>query len=266
VVTRTAEPATVASLARDLHALGVEHAMVLLVHSALSQLGWIAGGEQAVVLALLEAVGPAGTVVMPAHSAHLTEPAHWQNPPVPAAWWPLIRQHLPAFDPALTPTRGMGAIAECFRHLPGVRRSTHPTGSFTAHGPAAEAILAEHALGEAFGERSPLARIYALGGHVLLLGAGHASNTSLHLAEHRGRWPGKRWVPQGSPLLVDGERRWVAYEELDYDAADFGRLGAAFAAETGLERRGTVGAGEGRLMPQRELVDYAAHWIERHRT
>jgi ATP/maltotriose-dependent transcriptional regulator MalT len=52
------------------------------------------------------------------------------------------------------------------------------------------------------GERSPLARVYDLDGHVLLLGVDHANNTSLHLAEYRASFPGKRWIRQASPLLV----------------------------------------------------------------
>jgi aminoglycoside 3-N-acetyltransferase len=144
----------------------------------------VAGGAHAVVLALQEVVGPAGTVVMPTHS-YLTDPATWHDPPVSEAWWPVIRQHLPAFDPALTPTRGMGAIVECFRHTSGVRRSAHPSVSFAAFGPHAQMVLADHSLDDDLGEGSPLARVYDLDGQVLLLGVGHDNNTSLHLAEYR---------------------------------------------------------------------------------
>jgi len=44
-------------------------------------------------------------------------------------------------------------------------------------------------------ENSPLARVYDRDGDVLLLGVGHDSNTSLHLAEHRADFPrGRRRV------------------------------------------------------------------------
>ena len=111
-------PATVESLAEDLRALGVRAGTVVMVHSSLSRLGYVAGGAHAVILALLDTVGPDGTIVMPTHSGDLSDPGSWINPPVPEAWWDAIRSTMPAYDPVLTPTRQMGAIVECFRRVP----------------------------------------------------------------------------------------------------------------------------------------------------
>ncbi len=94
-----AGPFTRGSLREDLLDLGVEAGSTVMVHSSLSRLGWVAGGAQAVVMALMDALGPTGTLVMPTHSGHLTDPARWERPPVPAEWWPLIRGETPAYDP-----------------------------------------------------------------------------------------------------------------------------------------------------------------------
>jgi aminoglycoside 3-N-acetyltransferase len=218
-----------------------------------------------VVLALLDVIGPDGTLVMPTHSADLSEPSRWRAPAVPASWWPVIRDSAPAYDPDLTPTRQMGAIVETFRHLPGVVRSAHPQTSFAAWGRDAATITADHRLGSALGEHSPLARLYERGAKVLLLGAGHANNTSLHLAEARAAFAGKRRHLEGAPMAVDGERRWVTFEELVLTDDDFPEIGTAFAAATGLERTATVGTGIARLMPMRALVDFGVVWMERNR-
>jgi aminoglycoside 3-N-acetyltransferase len=265
LIKKTAAPVTVSSMVRDLRALGVRPGVTILVHSSLGAIGWVAGGVHAVVLALEEAVGPGGTLVMPSHSSHLTDPASWVNPPVPAAWFETIREETPPFDPALTPARGMGAVVDCFRSQPGVLRSNQPRDSFCARGPHAEAIVTDHSLAFGLGENSPLARLYDLDALVLLLGVGHESNTSLHLAEYRTEWPGKRLIAQGAPVVIDGERRWERFQDVDLDADDFEALGTDFERDTNSVRLGRVGLASSRLMSQRAAVDYAVTWIPAHR-
>lgn len=261
----TPAPGTQASLAAQLRALGVCRGDLLLVHSSLSALGWVSGGAVAVLEALFDVLGPDGTLVMPTHCPDGGDPARWTRPPVPPEWVEHIRAHRPAFDPARTPTRSMGAIPELFRTWPGVRRSSHPVGSFAVRGLLSEAVIEAHDLSEMLGDRSPLGALYRLDAKVLLLGVGHDSNTSLHLGEFRADWAGKTTIREGSRIVVDGESRWVTYEMLDWDEGDFLALGAAYE-ETHPHTVGSVGVGTARLFSQRRLVDFATDWISTHRS
>ena len=265
IIAETRGPVTVESLQRDLSALGVEPGMVLLVHSSLSALGWVCGGAVAVVLALEDALGEAGTLVMPTHSASLSDPAAWINPPVPKDWWQTIRDSMPAYDADYSPTQGMGSIVEVFRRRPGVVRSRHPQVSFCARGPQAEQIVGGHGLNYGLGEESPLARVYDMDGSVLLLGVGHANNTSLHLAEYRADFAGKKVVQNGAPVQTEEGRRWVVLEDVDIEDEDFARIGADYEAQTGAVRLAPVGMGESRLFLQPAMVDFAVDWMRRNR-
>ena len=71
-------------------------------------------------------------------------------------------------------------------------------------------------------------------------------------------------ISQSSPIIVDGVRQWVTYDCLDDDSIDFETIGVAFAG-TGQQRSGPVGAGTGRLMGSRDLVDFATGWMNEHR-
>jgi aminoglycoside 3-N-acetyltransferase len=265
------QPATIRSLSSDLRALGVRPGDVLLVHSSARSLGFVVGGAQAVVQALLDVLGPDGTLVVPAHTSQNSDPARWSNPPVPASWWLAIRDQAPGFDPARTPSQWMGIIAETTRTWPGALRSNHPQVSFAALGRLAAEITGTHQLDDALGEHSPLGAVYRLGGKVLLLGCGYDSNTSLHLAEWRQESP--RGIQGASVRLPDGSSQWVTWTDVLDSTDDFEELGDDF--EAGFE--GTAGPAAGlsvgrvakapaRLMPQRALVDFAQTWMATHRT
>ncbi|MEE6208550.1 AAC(3) family N-acetyltransferase [Salarchaeum sp. III] len=256
------EPVTPARIASDLRDLGVRGETVI-VHSSVSSLGWVPGGAQGVVEALRAAVTPAGTIVMPTHTSHLCTPSVWENPPIPDDWLPTVRESMPAFRPDVTPSRGVGAVPECFRTYPDAVRSTHPQYSFAAWGADADDIVADHELDYGLGENSPLSAVYNRGGLVLILGTDHETNTSLHLAESRADYERDETVEEGS-VLVDGEREWVEFADIERTTDDFSDVGAAFEADVGVET-GRVGVADANLLDQRALVDYATEWFSQNR-
>ena len=266
IATSTSGPVTPVWLKSDLETLGLEPGMTVIVHSALSSIGWLCGGIQTLITTLMEIVRPYGNIVMPAHSGDLSDPSGWEDPPVPESWWDTIRETMPGFDPDITPTKGIGVVAELFRTLPDVVRSYHPQVSFAVWGEDCIEITRGHGLEYGLGETSPLARIYDRDGYVLLLGAEHESNTSLHLAEIRAQFQKKKTIQCGSPVIVEGHRRWKQYEDIDYCSDDFELLGRDFLRDYKNEVKvGTVGYAKSQLFSQRLCVDYAVKWFERKR-
>lgn len=260
IIKNTLVPRTIDSLACDLRRLGLTAGATIIVHSSLSAMGWVCGGPVAVVRALMDVVTAEGTIVVPTQTS-LCDPALWKNPPVPPEWIDVIRDTMPAYDASVTPTSGMGAVAETFRKWPGVVRSAHPKLSLAAWGRNAESVLAGQTIDFGLGESSPLARIYDLDGQVLMLGTGYDTCTSLHLAQYRA--PEGNRYKEGSPIMKDGLRIWQTYEDLELSSDLFPEIGVEFERRSRINR-GLVGSAESRLFRQREAVDFAVEWLRAH--
>ncbi|HET6530251.1 MAG TPA: AAC(3) family N-acetyltransferase [Actinoplanes sp.] len=254
------------TIVADLRTVGVRPGAVVLMHSSFASLGFVPGGPQAAVQAVLEVLGPDGTLVVPTHTPDNSDPSTWSRPPVPPEWWESIRREAPGFDPLRTPpSPSMGVLAATVRSWPGARRSDHPQVSFAAVGRHAAAVTGTHRLEDPLGEDSPLGAVYRRDGQVLLLGVGHGNNTSLHLAETRRPDPPRHTTGAVLRRAGDGGTgQWVTWTEVDPDESDFAQLGEAFDA-TGATRVGRVGEATARLMSQRALVDFGVRWLAGHR-
>ena len=186
--------------------VGVCNGQTIMVHTSLSSLGFVCGGAQVIIEALLETVGTGGTIMMPTQSWKNLDPAtgvHWEEP---ENWWQLIRENWPAYNKDITPTNTMGTVAEMFRKWPGPLRSDHPARSVAAWGKHAEYLTSAHDLSNIFGDGSPIGKLYEQDGLVLLIGVGYDKNTSLHLADVRASYPGKHNSTEYSAVLEDGKR------------------------------------------------------------
>lgn len=252
---------TEGELVDALRELGVEAGQTLLVHASLSSFGRMIGGEQAVIAALRTAVGPLGTIVMPSQSWQLCDPDFLDDPALDDTARTMVRNALPAFDPALTPTRSMGAVSELFRMQPASRRSAHPHRSFSAAGRHAEEIVSTHEFDSPFGETSPLARLYDLGARIVLLGVGFDKCTALHLAERRAADASRvDVVGNGAPVIVSGVRQWVTWQEPVVDDSEFERIGTRFT-ETGAVAEARVGNARCLAMSLPETVNFATQQL-----
>jgi len=252
------------TIASDLAELGVTPGMNVIAHTSLRSVGRIVGGAVSVILALEDAIGETGNLIMPTQTEQLCEPDEYDGS-LTAGEIKIIKDGMPLYDPDLTPTTHMGFIAETFRKQKGVRRSDHPHMSFAARGPDAEAIAGHHPLHYALSGTSPLGRLYERGAQILLLGAPTDSNTSLHLAEYNQNNTFVKPKIWGVKMRIDGKERWTTYTDINNDSDDFGRIFDDFRADTALVREGRIGNAASFLMPQREMVDYALDWMNRNR-
>ena len=232
---------TAASLVADFAALGVRRDMIVMVHSSLGRVGWTEGGPITVIRALLEVLGPNGTLVMPAESPQLSHPDSQD-----------------VFDPQTTPTT-MGAIPEAFRSHPGTLRSSHPLVSVCANGRYAQAITAQHALEFCEGAGTPFEKLYELDGWTLLLGVGFNRCTSLHYAE--SLVPNRRTMISRFPVLENGVRVWVEKLSMGTDnGTHFPIVGRRFV-ERGYVHSGKVGSADALFFSTRSLVDFAEDYF-----
>lgn len=155
-------------IAADLKKLGVQSGGVLMVHASLRSLGLPPGLDtraESMVRGLLEALGPRGTLLMPALSYRTVGP------------------DAPFFDVAQTPSC-VGALSEHFRTRPGTLRSVHPTHSVCGLGEGASVLLGDHHMDTTpVGPHSAFARLPEVGAQILFLGCSLRKNTAMHAVE-----------------------------------------------------------------------------------
>lgn len=256
-------------LAADLRRLGLRAGDTVLLHVSVKSIGWIVGGPQVVLKAIFDVLTPAGTLMML---------ASWEGNPYELAEWSEEEQRrwlaeCPPFDPQTSPVdhRELSILAEYLRTWEGAQRSTHPLASFVAVGSKAVWLTETHPRRYGFGVDSPLGRLCAAAGRVLVLGAPLSNLTLLHHAEQLVDLPSKQIDQYQMPVLQAGKTVWVDIEEFDTTngIADFGvddyffEIGRAFAAAT-KAHTSTVGAAQSYLFPADDLKTFAIDWMQQH--
>lgn len=232
------------SLEHPLIEIGVQSGDIVMVHASMRAVG---GRAEDVVRALLNVLGPAGTL-----TAYVDfEPTD---------------EH-PDFDLKASPaSRSHGVLAEVIRRWPCAVRSANPGASMVAVGARASWLCADHPLQYGYGPGSPLSKLVSAAGKVLLLGSHFDHVTLLHHAEHLARLPNKRIVRYFANIA--GESKWI--EEFDTSEgvvegmpeAYFDRVVRTFVGN-GQGRSGHVGHATAHLLDAATLVAFAVEEMER---
>ena len=153
------------TLIKEFVKAGICEGDTLLVHSAMSVIGYVEGGADTVAKALRDAVGESGTLVAPAFCfRHEAE----ENPVI---------------DPKNDKSE-MGAISEAVRLLPGAKRSIAFRHSLSAVGKHAAFITEVNPEISVFDIDSSFGRLLGLDAKVMLLGVTWVNSTTHHFAEY----------------------------------------------------------------------------------
>jgi aminoglycoside 3-N-acetyltransferase len=255
-------PMTRSTLTRGLREAGVLEGGVLMVHVRLSAFGWVTGGIDTVVHALLDAVGPDGT---------LMAFCGWDDSPYHLDLWPqhwrTAYDEQPPFDPANSSSRqDFGRFPERLRTWRGALRSTHPEVSFTAVGPAAPLLLTGEPT-DPWGTAGPLGQLVAADGQVLLLGAPLDTLTLCHHAEAVADVPTKRRRTYRMPTLLTG---WRDYTTIDtfYGVFPYSEDHpishlATVALDAGAGKRSTLDRADVHLFAAQPTVTTVTAYLER---
>jgi aminoglycoside 3-N-acetyltransferase len=257
---------TRSGLAADFRALGVRAGDIVMVHTACRRLGPVLGGPDAIIAALRDAVGTAGTIM-----AYLDWDAPWEDLAddddlIPDA----VKAEVAGFDPALTrAARQNGALPEFVRTTPGARRSGNPGASVAALGAKAEWLTRDHPLDYGYGPGSPLARLVEANGKVLMLGAPLDTMTLMHHAEHLADLPGKHVIRTETPFATPEGTMWRIIEEFDTGDPVVDSLPEDFIEQivtayvaTGKGRQGQVGDAPSLLVDAADILPFGVAWLE----
>jgi len=259
-------PITRSRLVIDLKKLGITIGDTIMLHASVRAIGWIVGGPDVVIQALLDVLSAQGTLMMY---------VGWEDSPYDLAKWSKDLQQAyleecPPFDPATSRAyRKWSILTEYLRTWPEAFRSTNPEASCATVGARARWITENHPLQYGYGLGSPLAKLCEARGKVLVLGAPLNTITLLHYAEHIAEVPNKKIVRYKMPILRDGQRIWVEIEEFDTcggilpNAEEYFKIIPREYLSSGKGHSGKVGAAQSYLFDAAELAKFAVKWLER---
>ena len=218
-----------------LEVMGLKAGDRVMVHSSLSSIGHVEGGAPTVLQAILDVLGPAGTLMVPTFTHSSCE----------------------YFDPLLSPSLN-GVITEAARSQPGAVRSLHPTHAVTVIGADAEELVEDDLDRGALGRDCALDRLIKKGGYVLLLGVDHRTNSSIHIGEdYAGDNRQKSISPENPKVVVlnhpqRGEQEVTLTEMMGHTIA-FDRMDGVLRSR-GQVVEGKVGEATCQLMKGEDII------------
>ena len=230
------------AIIEELKNLGLQKGMKILVHVALSKIGYLENGPETLISAIKEIITEDGVIVMPAYNSY------------------------GEYKPNLS------IVNESFKNQNDIIRTNQLIASFAIWGNEKEKIAAnidytEDGLSFEAGEKSTLARLYENNGWSLMLGTDYSTCTILHLAENRATWPAKIIFTEE---YISREGKRIPFHDVAYQDEDFNEIGEAFEShyknDDSVFKSVIIGNAKCKLINQRSFVDFAVNWMNQNRS
>lgn len=203
--------------------LNIKQNDVVIVHCSLKKIGYIVGGAQTLVDALLETLTEEGTLIVPYQRVDNTEPSRWENPGIEPEFCKYVRDNFPAFDLNASEDYKMGALIKNMRIRKKLEISSHPVDAFIAIGKMAKFICNFQSLDFPLGAMSPLIRMCDLKAKTLLLGVEYDCATIMHLGEHLSQ--SIPYTLENSMIKSDSQTVRKKYLDIDMNSDEFNQIG-----------------------------------------
>ncbi len=231
--------------------LGIATGDVLFLHSGLGWFGGGLGAARSLLVALLEAIGPSGTLFMPSYP--WTDDRNGMS----------MQSH--TFDVRSSPAR-TGILCELFRRWPGVMRSEHLWVPVCGHGPLAAAMLdSQLHVVNAFAGDGFFHRLYAHDAKLVGLGVSLNTSSATHVldADLRDLLPADIFVPiEGRVVDRGGQTHDVRCEVFSPDASRSYNIRAIFAERPALRAQLTSFQAGSALCFSYPLSDFRAQALD----
>lgn len=229
---------------------------MIMVHASVRAIGPVRGGVNVILQALLDLVGPQGTLV-----AYVDFESFYEDED---------SEEVPVFDKRIAhAARDHGVLHETLRNWPGALRSDHPDAGVVAVGAQAAWITEDHPFQYGYGEGTPFEKFMQANGKVLMLGAPLDTITLLHYAEHKAQIPDKRIHRYRRRMPSPEGPEWIDFEE--FDTGDpvnenlptncFELIAQDYLA-AGRGHSGLVGAAPSYLFEGGDLTSFGIQWLE----
>jgi aminoglycoside 3-N-acetyltransferase len=251
-----ADVTKIEALTARLRALGVRPGDTLMPHVAMRELVPVERGAAGVLAALRDAVGVKGTLLF-AVPCEASGSVFQSEDRIRIA---SKLANAPGFDPKRGRARGvLGDFPNAVLADPDVEIAPHPAMRYAGIGRLARKLLAGMPADDPMGTGSPVDRLGAVQGKVLVIGADPWLVTAAHLAEYYARPRGRMRVTRHYKTIEDGEPKFHTVHMIDDWDSEF-RHERAFDAVHGrrFARKGPVGRGQATLYEAVPLVRFLA--------